>query len=248
MCDVCASGSGVSRRRFLGSSLAVAGLAASGALGALALPSRAAWAEASPNPNAIAPEAALKRLQDGNARYAANKPKHRDFSAGRAARASAQYPFAAIVSCADSRVAPEFAFDEGPGELFVCRVAGNFVNDDGLASLEYGVQFLGVPLIMVLGHSNCGAIKATIKVVQENVSLPGHLPELVNALKPGIQTAIAQKPKDLVEAATIENVRYNAKRLQTATPILAQAVTDKKILVVGGVYDIGTGKVNLIDL
>jgi carbonic anhydrase len=113
---------------------------------------------------------------EGNARYVAKKPAHRDFSAGRAARTRSQYPVAAILSCADSRVAPEFAFDQGPGDLFVVRLAGNFANDDGLASLEYAVKFLGVPLVMVLGHANCGAIGAAIKVVDDNAELPDICP------------------------------------------------------------------------
>src|SRR4029453_18222934 len=123
---------------------------------------------------------------EGNERYAKNEMKERDFSAGRAARASAQYPFAAILSCADSRVSPELAFDEGPGELFVVRVAGNFVTPDLLASLEYGVQFLGVPFILVLGHSKCGAVDAAIKVAKSKATLPGHLPDLVKAIKPAV--------------------------------------------------------------
>src|ERR1700693_6146137 len=102
---------------------------------------------AAPPANAIAPADALKRLMDGNARYAANTPNERDFSSGRAARVQGQYPIATVLSCADSRVAPEFAFDQGPGDLFVVRVAGNIVTMNLLASLEYGVQFLGVPLV-----------------------------------------------------------------------------------------------------
>jgi carbonic anhydrase len=98
-------------------------------------------------PNAIGADAALRRLMEGNACYVANKPAHRDFSAGRAERTKSQYPISAVLSCADSRVAPEFAFDQGPGDLFVVRLAGNFANDDGLASLEYAVKFLGVPLV-----------------------------------------------------------------------------------------------------
>lgn len=244
MCDLCTT-NGPSRRRLLGGGIAMAGLAAAGLLGGLATPT-AAFAQAA-RPNDIPPAEALKRLKDGNARYAANKPRQHDFSAGRAARASAQYPFAAILSCADSRVAPELAFDQGPGELFVCRVAGNFVNDDGLASLEYGVQVLGLPLIMVLGHSNCGAIDATIKVVKDNITLPGHLPGLVNALKPGIEAAIAKQPKDLLATAIEENVRFNVRRLRDASPILSKAVADKKLQVVGGVYEIGTGKVAAVE-
>jgi carbonic anhydrase len=99
---------------------------------------------------------------------------------------------AAILSCADSRVSPELLFDQGPGDLFVVRLAGNFVDDDGLASLEYAVKFLGAPLLMVLGHSNCGAVDAAIKVVKEGAELPGHLPELVDSIKPAVIAAQAR--------------------------------------------------------
>ena len=174
-----------------------------------------------PKPNAIGADAALRRLMEGNARYVANKPAHRDFSAGRAERTRSQYPIAAILSCADSRVAPEFAFDQGPGDLFVVRLAGNFANDDGLASLEYAVKFLGVPLVMVLGHSNCGAVGAAIKVVEDNAVLPGHLPGLVQSLKPAVEAAKAKSPNDLLAAAITENVALNVKRLETAQPLLA---------------------------
>lgn len=233
MCD--AHGFGLSRRGFM-----VAGAAAA-LSGGVALPAIAQTA-----PNAITPDAALKRLMDGNARYVANTPNQKDFSAGRAARTVAQYPFAAILSCADSRVAPELAFDEGPGELFVVRVAGNFVNDDGLASLEYGAKFLGTPLIMVLGHTNCGAVDATIKVLADNVQLPGHLPDLVNSIKPAVEKAKAEKPANLLEAATAANVMLNVQRLKTARPILSKMEEEGKVKVVGAVYDLPTGKVNLL--
>jgi carbonic anhydrase len=222
--------------------LLTAGLVAAAAA---ALPSLPAWAQ-SPPPNAISPDEAIKRLQQGNARYAANTSSNKDFSAGRVARAKAQYPFAAIVSCADSRIAPELAFDRGPGELFVVRVAGNFVNEDGLASLEYGAMVLGVPLIMVLGHSNCGAVGATIKVVKDGTTLPGHLPSLINAIRPAVVAAQAQNPADLLAAATAENVRLNVKSLRSAKPILSDLVARGKLNVVGAVYDIATGKVTQV--
>src|SRR4029077_5997837 len=97
---------------------------------------------------------------------------------------NAQFPIAAILSCSDSRLAPELAFDQGPGDIFVVRVAGNFVNIDGLASMEFAVKVLGVPLIMVLGHSNCGAIASAVKVVMDRAELPGHLPELIKSIEP----------------------------------------------------------------
>ena len=239
MCEQC-NKTNVSRRSLFG-----LGLAAT--VAAAAFPSLPAWSQAtSPAPNAVSPDEALKRLLEGNARYAANTSMNKDFSAGRAARASAQYPFASIVSCADSRLAPELAFDQGLGDLFVVRVAGNFTNEDGLASLEYGSVVLGVPLILVLGHSNCGAVNATIKVVKEGTTLPGHLPSLINAIRPAVLAAEAKKPADLLAEATSENVRLNVKYLQTAKPLLADLVAAGKLKVAGAVYDIATGKVTAV--
>lgn len=196
--------------------------------------------------NAIPPSEALKRLVAGNARYAASGMHCKDVARGRAARVSAQHPFAAILGCADSRVVPELAFDQGPGDLFVVRVAGNFVNDDGLASLEYGAVMLGVPLIMVLGHSNCGAIAAAIKVIKDKGQLPGHLPELIDALTPAVIAAQAKHPADLLAASIAENVRRNVDRLTEAKPMLAARVKAGTLKVLGGVYDIATGKIALV--
>src|SRR5215813_6822940 len=116
--------------------------------------------------------------------------------------------------CSDSRVAPELLFDQGPGDVFVVRLAGNFLDDDGFASLEYAVKFLGAPLVMILGHTNCGAIDAAIKVVKEGIELPGHLPELIKSIEPAVIAAHARHPSDLVAAAIEENVRLNMKRLE----------------------------------
>lgn len=234
MCLACSNPLHLSRRGFF------AGAAALSLTGARPLRAQGAA------PNAIAPDEALRRIMEGNARYAANAPANRDLSAGRAARASAQYPIAAILSCADSRVAPELAFDQGPGELFVVRLAGNFVNDDGLASLEYGARFLGIPLVMILGHSGCGAVDATIKVVQDNVVLPGHLPDLVGSIRPAVEAAIRSKPANLLETATVENVRHNMRRVTDADPIMSGLVKEGKVKVVGGVYDIATGRIAMV--
>jgi len=203
-------------------------------------------AHAQPVRAAETPDAALKLLVEGNARYASNQMKERDFSAGRAARASGQAPFAAILGCADSRVAPELAFDQAPGDLFVVRVAGNFMTPDGLASLEYGAAVLGTKVIMVLGHSNCGAITSTVAALQKGNDLPGHIGDLVRAMKPGVEPALKQPGDDLVQRATLANVRWNVQRLIEAKPILAEMVTAKKLSVVGGVYDVATGKVTLV--
>ena len=232
----------LSRRHVLFAGLASATVAAFSLRDA-----RADQSSAGPGPNAIAPSEALSRLLQGNNRYVANAPSNKDYSAGRAARVTAQYPIAAIVGCADSRVSPELAFDQGPGDLFVVRVAGNFVNDDGLASLEYGVKFLGVPLIMVLGHTGCGAVSATVKAIREHVVLPGHLPELVQAIRPAVEIAGAHGHGDLVADTTIENVRLNANRLRVSKPLIGEYVRAGKVQVVGAIYDLASGKVGVVD-
>jgi carbonic anhydrase len=199
-----------------------------------------------PPQNVISPSEALDRLMQGNARYAAGECECEDYTVGRAARAVVQYPIVAVLSCSDSRVAPELVFDQSPGDVFVVRLAGNFLNDDGFASLEYAVKFLGAPLVMVLGHTNCGAVAAAVKVVQEHAELPGHLPDLVKSIEPAVIAAHEKHPSDLVTATIEENVRLNVKRLDADSPIMTDALAAKKIDVVGGIYDLATGKVGLI--
>lgn len=242
LCDDARHASHVSRRGFLRTG-ALAALAPWSIGAALAADAPAPGA---PPQNAIAPAQALKRLMDGNARYAANTPDERDFSSGRAARAQVQYPIAAILGCADSRVAPELAFDQAPGDLFVVRVAGNIVSPDLLASLEYGIEFLGVPLIVVLGHTNCGAVDAAIKVLKDKAVLPGHLPGLVAAIKPAVIAAEKTGPADLPGSAVAENVRRQVIRLKASPPVVQKRYGDKKIDIVGAVYDLQSGKVALV--
>lgn len=239
MCDCLATSAAPapSRRRLLGGAAALAALASSTRVLAADTPL--------PN-NRIGPAAALERLVQGNARYVAGRTRQRNFSVGRVARTLGQRPFAAILSCADSRISPELAFDQGPGDLFVVRLAGNFVNDDALASMEYAIQFLEVPLILVLGHTNCGAVSAAIKVVQEGTQLPGHLPGLVNAIRPAVDAASRRQPANLLTAVTEQNVRLNVARLTTADPILAGRMSTGAIRAVGGVYDLASGKVSLV--
>jgi carbonic anhydrase len=212
--------------------------------GLLAFSSLLIAAAASPaTPGTVTGEEALHRLTAGNARYLANQTHARDFAAGRAARVATHRPIASILSCSDARVGPEFIFDQGPGDLFVVRVAGNILQPEGLASLEYAAQFLGSPLIFVLGHSNCGAIDAAIKVVRDNASLPGHLPQLIDQLKPAVTAAQQAHPTDLLSAAIAENVRRTMQAVIAAQPMLAGMVADGKVKVAGGVYDIATGRV-----
>ncbi|MCB1487132.1 MAG: carbonic anhydrase [Bauldia sp.] len=235
MCEKCLE-SGLSRR-----GLILGGAAAMAVAATPFLPRQAFAKDAMP----VTPDEALKRLIAGNARYVAGTPINTDHSAGRADRAKGQQPFAAIVSCADSRVAPELVFDQGPGDLFVVRVAGNFINEDGLASLEYGAAVLGIQMILVLGHSGCGAVNATIKVVQDGEKLPGHIPSLAEAIRPAVEAAIATHPADLLAAATAENARLNAEWAAKATPILSDLAKAGKLKTASGVYEISTGKVDL---
>ena len=146
---------------------------------------------------------------------------------------------------APANSSPEYAFDSGRGDLFVCRVAGNFANDDSVASLEYSVAVLKTPLFVVLGHESCGAVDATIKSLKDNTTLPGHLPSLVAALAPAVK-AVADQPGDKLVNATRRNVSDNVAKLKAAAPILSEAVGQGKLKIVGGIYRLGDGKVELL--
>ena len=231
---------GTSRRNFLRT---VGGAAAGLALAPSAF---AKDTKASPKPqNDISPDEALRRLMKGNARYVEGVSRRHDFKSEREALAGGQNPYAGILSCADSRIAPEYAFDSGRGDLFVCRVAGNFANDDTIASLEYASAILNVPLFLVLGHEACGAVDATIKSLKDNTTLPGHLPSLVSNLAPAVK-ATKDQPGDPLANATRQNVIDVVAKLKSATPILNAAVEQGKLKIVGGIYHLGDGKVELI--
>jgi carbonic anhydrase len=242
MCDSCnslsaKSGAHLPRRKFL----ALLGVALSAPVLA-----RAAEKGAPPKPqNVITPDVALNRLIIGNDRYVHGTMRRHDFSTERAALAGGQNPFAGILSCADSRIGPEYAFDTGRGDIFVCRVAGNFANPDTIASFEYAVANLSTPLIFVLGHQACGAVDATIKQIKNGVSFPGHIPSLTEALTPAVQ-AVDNQPGDLLANAIKQNVVLTVQKLQTTEPILSEAVNQTKLKIVGGVYDLKTGKVELV--
>jgi carbonic anhydrase len=195
--------------------------------------------------NVLAPDAALERLRQGNSRYVEGVSLRHDFKHEREALAGGQNPYAAILSCADSRIAPEYAFDSARGDLFVCRVAGNFASDEMVASLEYGVAVLNVPLILVLGHDACGAVDATIKSLKDNTTLPGHLPSLVTAIAPAVK-AVSQQGGDTLGKAIRQNVIDNVAKLGAATPILKAAVEQGMLKVVGGIYRLTDGKVEMV--
>jgi len=243
MCQYCIEASNsrtqFARRNFLKFAAAAAAIAA--APRAFAAPP-----SAPPKPeNAVSPDAALRRLMEGNDRYVGGTAKRHDFRHEREALSKGQNPFAAVLGCADSRIAPEYCFDTARGDLFVCRVAGNFASDEIVASLEYAVQVLNTPLILVLGHEACGAVDATIKSVKDGTTLPGHLPSLVAAIAPAVE-AVRGQPGDLLANATRRNVALNVEKLKAAGPILKAAVDDKKIRILGGVYTLKSGRVDLL--
>jgi carbonic anhydrase len=204
--------------------------------------------EAKPAPkpqNVLSPDEALARLLEGNARYVEGTARRHDFTHEREALAGGQNPYAGILSCADSRIAPEYAFDSGRGDLFVCRVAGNFAAAETVASLEYAVAVLATPLILVLGHDACGAVDATIKSQKDDKALPGHMPSLVAALAPAVR-AVSQRGGDTLANAIRQNVLDTVARLRTATPILSEAVAKDKLKVVGAIYRLKDGRVDLV--
>ncbi len=187
----------------------------------------------------LAPQAALDGLMQGNARYAAGKPSSldADLAAIRGHTVGKQEPFAAVLSCADSRVPPEIIFDQTIGDLFVTRVAGNVATPEIIASLEYGAEVLGTAAILVLGHAGCGAVKAAMA----NKPVPGQ----ISALFPPLRQAIAEAAGNL-DAAIADNARIQATILRAASPLLAARVAAGKLTVAAGVYDLATGRVTLL--
>jgi carbonic anhydrase len=244
MCERCLANPS---QRSRSSRRAVLGYVAASTLGlALGGAATAKETKTPPKPqNVLSPEASLERLLKGNHRYVEGLSQRHDFKHEREVLAGGQNPYAGVLSCADSRIAPEYAFDSGRGDLFVCRVAGNFANDDTVASLEYAVAILGTPLILVLGHDSCGAVDATIKSLKDNTVLPGHLPSLVAALAPAVK-AVAQHEGNQLDNAIRQNVIDTVAKLKSATPILSAAVEQGKLKVVGGIYRLRDGRVDMV--
>lgn len=195
----------------------------------------------------LTPDEALDLLIEGNRHYVDPDFSPRDYSVASVARDKTHRPIAGILACGDARVGAELIFDRPPGDLFMVRLAGNILSDYGLASLEYCVEFLNSPLLMVLGHTGCGAVTAAVEVVQNETALPGRLPELIDRIEPAVLHAQDQHPDDLIAAAIAENVRRQTKRLRTISPVVNDAREAGKVRVIGAVYDMDTGEVHIID-
>src|SRR4029079_1848015 len=190
-------------------------------------------------------DASLKRLMEGNARYVAGVARRHDFKHEREALAGGQNPFAAVLSGAASRIAPEYAFDSARGDLFVCRVAGNFAGNETIASLEHAGAVLNTALILVLRPDSCAPVDPTWKARKNNTQPPGHIPALVDAIAPAAKAAMQQGGEGL-DNAIRQNVLDNAAKLKSAAPILSAAVEQGKLKVTGGIYRLTTGTVDLI--
>jgi carbonic anhydrase len=187
-----------------------------------------------------------ERLEAGNARYVAGAPLHPDQSVERRALlAEGQRPFAAILSCADSRVPPETLFDQGIGDLFVARSAGQVIDRAVMGSLQYGVEHLGVSLLVVLGHSRCGAVKATVEYLDSEEATGTDIDALVTAILPAVKEAeeLGAEGDDLLDTSININVERIVEKLKGA-PLIAEAASLRTIKVVGAVYDLATGEVD----
>lgn len=231
----------IDRRRFLK-------LGSIGALGLAATASNLLWpvqaqaAELSAVASSfLSPNDALQKLMAGNQRFVRHQPQYPDQSEARVREvAQAQHPFVTVLSCADSRVPAEIIFDQGIGDIFDIRIAGNIVTPEALGSIEYAVALLGTPLLMVLGHERCGAVTAAV----QNAPLPGDISTFVQAIFPAVER-VKDQPGDAVDNAVTANVQYQIEQLQRSS-LLKERLRSGKFKIIGGRYDLDTGTVTTI--
>ena len=195
-------------------------------------------------PEGFTPDEALDILRQGNLDFLAGSVNPEAASAVRRLEiAAGQRPFAILVGCSDSRVSPEILFGRRLGELFIVRNAGNTIDTSALGSIEYGVLELGVPLIMVLGHENCGAVGAAVSIVTDNTEFPGSIGAMVGPILPAVLAAQGQ-PGDLLDNAVRENVRRIVERLKTTSALLSEPLEQGRLNIIGARYDLDTGEVD----
>jgi carbonic anhydrase len=241
---------GHSRRAFLGRGVRLGGAAL--AAGSLVAGESLARPDAAPalgnDPQPKTPDEALKRMLAGNRRFAGEKLKNqgRD-SVRRIEVAEGQKPFAIVLGCADSRVPPEVVFDQGLGDIFTVRVAGNTASDPVVAgSIEYSAANLGSMLLMVLGHDECGAVHAAIDVTVHGKTVPGDIGAVVEPVIPAVEAVRNAPEAELLDQATRANIRRSVDALQTAYPLLTDMVSSGKLKVVGAEYQLKSGKVDMV--
>jgi len=196
---------------------------------------------------AITPAKALQMLKQGNARFVAGDGTDYDYLAQVKQTATGQFPFASVLSCLDSRIPPAIVFDRGIGDLFVARVAGNFVNDDILGSLEFSTKLAGSRLIVVMGHTECGAVKGACDAAQL-----GLLTTTLSNINPAVSAVQGHSPRSSANSAFVQavaemNVTLTMKKLRNRSVVLRQMIDAGEIALVGAMYDVGTGKVRFFD-
>lgn len=229
----------VSRRRFLVQSLASASTLGLG----MATP---AFGQTNQVDERRTPEAAIEALLDGNERYVQGEPLSRDLDELRDHVRAGQRPLAAVLSCSDARSAPEVIFDQALGALYVVRIAGNSVDPGVLASMEYAVTLMRVPLVLVLGHTGCGVVAAAIRQVATGRQMPGHIDAITAPIAPAVNAARHEAGARRLEATIRENVLLNVQRLTRAN-LLAPAIAEERLHVLGGVYDVLSGRVTMLE-
>jgi carbonic anhydrase len=233
----------ITRRQWL---TAACGLGLGKALGVTAEEPRSKTADTEPYPSGAGE--ALARLKKGNQRFRDGVSRHTHETASwRNLLVETQKPFATILGCSDSRVPPELIFDAGFGDLFTIRVAGNIIAEDVIGSLQYGVAHLHTPLVVVLGHEGCGAVSATLEEMLHKTKELEHIESLIQLIKPGLRELdLKQDRVALLRTAVEANVRWSMRQLSTS-PEGAQALREKRVRLVGGVYELATGRVRFLD-
>jgi carbonic anhydrase len=225
-------------KRYFALSLLVAGLFLGGQ------PALTETPEHPEQPAKVAPAEALARLTAGNQRFITGKLQHPHQNPRRRAElATGQRPFAIVLGCADSRTSPEVLFDQGLGDLFVIRVAGNILDDHVLGSIEYAVDHLGAQLIVVLGHQRCGAVQAAKETLDSKAEAPAHINSIVAAIQPAVETTRGADVEATIKANTDNVVRS----LRSSEPVLKKEVEAGAITVLGAYYDLGTGAVTFTE-
>jgi carbonic anhydrase len=225
------------RRRFM---------AAAASLFATALAAPAALAAPEGFKTRLTSEEALRALRESNERFAADAPFRPDIGTSRRTEtARGQGPFASVVSCADSRVAPELVFSRGIGELFVVRTAGNVADAVALGSIEYSVAVLGSPLLVVIGHASCGAVAAEVEMAEKNATFPGSIGEVARPILPAVQ-AVRGRQGDTLGNAIRENAVMVAQGMVARSPVLGDAVRKGKLKVIAAYYGLADGKVEFL--
>lgn len=235
-----------SRRNFLGSSALVG-------LGAIALSSCASEtsSDMSEDTSAFTAASALAALIAGNERFVSMKQKDPNLSAKRrTAVSTGQDPFAAIVSCVDSRVPPELVFDRGLGDLFTARVAGAIGDDSAIGSIEFGVEEFGIPLVVVMGHTSCGAVTATVEALESGeTEVPGSIGSITKSIAPSVEEVIAAgTPEDQIVEKSVWAVTRKTATALAASPVLVEQRDTNGLQVWAGVYDLQTGRVDFLQI